>query len=117
MTARELATEYRMRQWAELLRERAASGESINVFCESRGLSMDRYYYWQRKLRLVAGAALQSQKSDKMAPVGWAVCEAVPVSWQTSGVTIEIGKCRVLVGADWDSETLGKVCRVLTELC
>jgi len=119
MTAKELATQYRMSQWAGLLQERTASGESIKEFCESRGISRDRYYYWQRKLRIAAGAALQAQqKSDKMIPVGWAACEAEAARPpQSVGITIEIGKCCVSVGTGWDATVLQKVCRVLTELC
>jgi len=117
MNTRELATQYRMAEWADLLRERSASGESIKDFCDNRGISRNTYFYWQRKLRAVASAAIQSPPSDKLAPAGWVACEAEPDLIQTSGISIEIGKCRVMVGAGWDSEMLGEVCRVLAELC
>ena len=51
MGAREITTAYRMAQWAKVIQDRNASGELIKTYCQSRGISRDSYYYWQRRLR------------------------------------------------------------------
>jgi hypothetical protein len=51
MNSREAATRYRLSQWAQTVQERAASGESIDEFCQRAGISRNKYFYWQKKLR------------------------------------------------------------------
>ena len=51
MSTRKITLEYRMAQWAQVLQDRKESGESIRKYCKARGISTDRYFYWQRKLR------------------------------------------------------------------
>ena len=43
--------EYRMKQWAELVRSCRESGLSNREFCCQNGISEKTYYYWLRKLR------------------------------------------------------------------
>jgi len=117
MSTKELASQYRLSQWAQIMQERVASGESIRLFCERRKISRHGYFYWQRKLREATGAALRTQRSEKMIPTGWAVCESEAEPIQKSGVTIEIGNCRILADAATSPEALEKVCRVLMGLC
>jgi len=42
---------YRMTQWSEILQDKSASGLTVREYCESNGLSINSFYYWQRKLR------------------------------------------------------------------
>ena len=49
---RELAKEYRLSHWAQIMQERSASGLSIKAYCETQGIHQNVYHYWQRKLRL-----------------------------------------------------------------
>ena len=124
MNTRELATEYRLAQWSQMLQERVASEESIQDFCLRKGVSRNTYFYWQRKLREAAATRLNSQAADGssqgLVPRGWALCETdgpgVPNA-EGRNIPIEIGACRVMVGADTDSELLSKVCKVLMSLC
>ena len=51
MDTQKVATEYRMSQWAQVIRERQQSNQTINEFCELRGISRHAFFYWQRKLR------------------------------------------------------------------
>ena len=51
MNTREIAAEYRLSHWAQVMRERSESGLSIKAFCENAGFHENIYYYWQRKLR------------------------------------------------------------------
>jgi hypothetical protein len=122
MDTRAIATGYRMAQWTQALQERASKGESIKEFCQSKGVSRNTYFYWQRKLRETATKQITQENaadSQALVPNGWAVCEEARAESEPeeSSVSIEIGKCRVKAGADTSPELLAKVCRVLTSLC
>ncbi len=54
MNTREVAAEYRLAHWAEIMHRRKESGLSIKSFCEIEGFHENIYYYWQRKLREAA---------------------------------------------------------------
>lgn len=118
MNTRKVAAEYRLAQWSQAIQEKAAQGESIQEFCENKGISRNTYFYWQRKLREAACCELQSASKDTaMVPTGWAVCEPAKPAAEESIVTIEIGKSRVNVSVGISAEQLEKICRVLIRLC
>ncbi|WP_337999084.1 IS66 family insertion sequence element accessory protein TnpA, partial [Desulforamulus hydrothermalis] len=54
MNTREIAAEYRLAHWAQIVRRKNESGLSIKAFCASEGFRENTYYYWQRKLREAA---------------------------------------------------------------
>ena len=68
---KELTTEYRMAQWAEIMRERTESGLSIVKYCEREGMPANRYYYWQRRLRSAAAEMLPAAETTVPVPAGW----------------------------------------------
>lgn len=124
MNTREIAAEYRLAHWAQIMQERKESGLSIKAFCETAGYHENIYYYWQRKLRETAYQELQSKPQKEvdgtvkpLVPSGWAVCETKKDRKERSPVFIEIGPCRITATADIDQELLTKICRVLMALC
>ena len=112
---REVASEFRLAHWAEVIRERNASGMSIKAYCESIGIHVNRYFYWQTKLREATCRELLPAPVDggekALTPNGWAVCEVTERSAASHGsvVTIEIGKSRVTSDSCVDIELLEKV--------
>jgi transposase-like protein len=54
MNTKDIAAEYRMAHWAQIIRERVESGLSIRAFCKKAEIRENTYYYWQKKLREVA---------------------------------------------------------------
>jgi len=123
INTREIATVYRLSQWTQAFGEKKASGESIDDFCQRKGVSRNTYFYWQRKLRETACRELmplqQAADNQTIVPSGWAVCEAaVSVEPEaTKTISIEIGKSRITAMPDTDLELLGKVCRELMSIC
>jgi transposase-like protein len=115
INTRGIAAEYRLTHWAGVVRQRAESGLTVKAFCESEGLPENTYFYWQRKLR----ESVCEGPAALPAPSGWAV--AVPAKPGAAAasrtLSVEIGKCRVLVGADTDERLLAKVCGVLVSIC
>ena len=121
-----IAEAFRLSHWAAIMHERKESGLSIKAFCELRGFHKNVYFYWQRKLRAAACEALLPQPIPEevsqvpvVQPSGWALCEEAPAELEQAddAVIIEIGKCRLRVNANTNSELLEKTCRVLMSLC
>ena len=99
---REIATEYRLGHWAEIMQARVESGLSITKFCEREGMHVNRYHYWQRRLREAAMAEMTPREPEvaQLAPPGWAQVSigtdnTEPEKTEKVEVTIEIGKCLV----------------------
>jgi transposase-like protein len=121
MNTREIAVEYRLAHWAGIMRERLESGLSIKAYCESSGLHVNVYYYWQRKLREAASQSLLPTSQDTsgrtIVPKGWAMVSEVPPETKNCVIYIEIGKSRIEAAPDVDLGHLAKVCQVLMGLC
>jgi putative transposase len=119
MNTREIADEYRLSHWAQVMHERVEKGLSIRAYCEEIGIHENTYFYWQRKLReaactrvLTAAAAPE----ESSAPKGWTALCVSEKPAQSQVLTVELGECRITVCADTDSELLIRVCRALKTL-
>lgn len=116
VNTREIAEEYRLSHWAQIMQERSASGMSVRGYCKSIGLHENVYYYWQRKLRIAAIETVEP--SDLSVPSGWAICETRQETRNPQDcIQIEIGKSRITADANTDHKLLAKVCRTLMTLC
>ncbi len=114
-STREIASEYRLRHWAQIIANQKGSGLNIKDYCEREGFNQNRYFYWQRKLRQTLCDAPPAAVGGQIAPEGWTAVEA---SETMSGVVhIEIGPYRVIVDERTDERLLAKVCRVLSRSC
>jgi putative transposase len=118
MNTREIAGEFRLSHWAQILKERRESGLSIKTYCNEYGYHENTYFYWQRKLREAACEhAAASQEERSLVPGGWAMCRTSSPGRKNKTMTIEIGSCKVQVEQDTDPELLGLVCRTLASIC
>ena len=127
MTAREAATQYRMSQWAEIMRERAESGESITKFCENRGIKLDQFFYWQRKLRQAASEHFertQKTRTTSLSVPGFAQVSlettplqaALPQTSDTADTLhVEIGGVRIIAGVGYPPDKLAALLRGLSQ--
>ena len=129
MGTREVATEIRMVQWAQVMRERAASGLSIEAYCKANGIARYSYFYWQKKLREAAvcqmsGGAQPEQQT--LVPTGWAAVnaaeEAAPeqagsLTLHQDGLTLRVGGAEIEVRAGYDEVLLAPVIKTLSQSC
>jgi hypothetical protein len=120
MSTREITNQYRLTQWGQLLSERT-TGETINKFCERKGITRPQFLYWQRKLRKAVCTELTTQPTPVNLPVpnGWAICEH-PVSTlekTSTGISVKIGEFQITVDDNFNPELLSKVCKTLVTLC
>ena len=117
---REIASEYRKGHWGEIMGLRSENGLSITKFCEREGMHVNRYHYWQRRLRAAAVAEIEIQEAESaVASTGLDASEGSrrKHEYRSAGLTIEIGKCRVPVNAATNEDLLTKVCKVLVSIC
>jgi transposase-like protein len=121
MDTRRIAKEYRLSNCAQIAHERSESGLSVRDFCRSRGIQENTYYYWQRKLRKASANEQTPDQRQLPAPSGWAaVAEQTAESTtpdEAKTIPVEIGKFKVSVSAETDTELLVKTLKVLAELC
>ena len=126
MNTGEIATKYRLMHWAQALKERNANGESIKEFCESRDISRNTYFYWQRKLREVACDRLlkpDEQQTQLPAPVfAEAVMEEPQVQSTGEGenrqseIRLVVSGIRITTDSAYPIEKLASLLRELTRL-
>ncbi|WP_041272552.1 IS66 family insertion sequence element accessory protein TnpA [Desulfitobacterium hafniense] len=117
MDTQKVASEYRLSKWAQVIQTRLDSGQSIQDFCQSAGISRNSYFYWQRKLREVACTELlKTQEPQTLAPGGWVQLASTQTPPAAETLVIEIKGCSITVNAQTDSELLKKVCHTLRSL-
>ena len=120
MSMKDVATEIRLAQWAQVMQERVASGQSIVAFCEERGIARQRYFYWQRRLRAVAADQLKqmsalSPEAQALVPSGWAqVTEEPSPAPEPQSLTLRVGGAEIEVRQGYDEALLASVCRALS---
>jgi transposase-like protein len=123
MDTRQLTHEVRMRHWAEVLRRRRESGQTVRGFCRAEDICEKTYYYWQRQLRQAAGEALAGQGENQTphalptAPV-FAALPAPKVRSRATGVVrIEVGGAVVEIGPEVDTALVMTILRTLSGQC
>lgn len=115
MDTKSLVAQYRGEQWIQILQELKESGKTVKVFCRERNLSLNAYYYWQRKLREAALENLQkSSSSSNIAPKGW--MQLAEVNSAKEKIEIEINGCNIKVDNNTDTNLLKQICNILRSL-
>ena len=56
-----MRSEYRLQQWAQVVRECNTSGLSNREYCRQHNISEKTYYYWVRRLRQAAASQMEDQ--------------------------------------------------------
>lgn len=117
MDSQKVATKYRLSQWAQVIKARLDSGQSVKDFCQTAGISKNSYFYWQKQLRESACTELaKTEESENIVPSGWMQIGPKQVQYAKEALGIEINGCHITVSADTDSELLKKVCLTLRSL-
>jgi len=118
MNTREIAVEFRLSHWAQIMQDRTSSGMSIRAYCKEKGIGTNVYHYWQRKLREAAAQQLAEahpEQTQALVPSGWAAInpaeEAAPK--QEGGLTLRVGGVEIQIQEGFDEALLASVCRVL----
>ena len=123
INTREIASEYRLAHWSQIMHERVSSGMSIKAYCEMHDIHQNVYHYWQRKLR---AAAVMTTTENRVSgtpalpmppPQGWATVTSKPADISSDTIQIEIGKSCVTADTGTNLELLSEVCRMFQNGC
>jgi hypothetical protein len=89
--------------WKQRLESPQASGLSVSVYCLQEGVSLSRYFHWQRQLKNGIPVALLEEEADRRRAESEDVSEAtfLPISLQASPVEIELPNGGVVDAADF----------------
>ena len=130
INTREIAEEYRLSHWAQVIQERIQSGLSISAYCKQIGICGNTYFYWQRRVRAVACEQLAANNTERVktdlpmprftevsvakpaAPS--AIPEAMPTS---SRLCIETAGVRITADSTYPPDKLASLLRELSRSC
>jgi putative transposase len=114
MDTKKVTTEYRVSQWAQIIKAQRESGQNIKDYCQTTGISRHAYFYWQRKLRALACTELaRTEEPRNIVPSGW--MQLTPKQAKDV-LSIEINGYHITVNIETDPELLKKVCCILRSL-
>jgi len=117
MDTQKATAEYRMSKWAQTIQARVESGQNIEEFCQTAGITKNSYFYWQRKLRTAACTELVEKEEQKnIVPGGWMQLTSERAQRVNESLDIEINGCHIVVTNGTDTELLKKVCLTLRSL-
>ena len=94
--------------WARRVAEWRASGEPSTSFASGQDFSASALRYWAKRLEREA-----QQKPVRLARIVRA--DVMPLEGRGE-IVVEVGRLRVVVGRDFDRETLRAVVEVLSEI-
>ena len=116
MTGQDAAREYRVREWAEKIADRARSGQTVVTWCAEHGIAKQQYYYWLNRVRKYAArdAGLISKETEPIAAPAFVALPAPHMS--VAAVTIHIGDIVAEIQNGADAETVESVLRTLSKL-
>lgn len=136
INTREIAQEYRLSHWAQVMRERTESGLSIKAYCKQIGICANTYFYWQRRLREAACEKLALNpiegKNTNAASVSFTeIMVAEPIAQPELSETahlriseaapeqiqIEISNIKITVGRGYPTDKLAALLREMTRPC
>jgi len=129
MNTRAMTSDYRLQQWAGIIQKQKESGLNIKSFCEESGISEQRYYYWQRRLRGAANDELAKVQTELTGlapakndtPVVWAEINMKTLNSTSTLENNSIKICRdgwaVVVEPGFDIGLLTEALRAVSRVC
>lgn len=76
MDTRLATTNIRIQQWTAVFKAKAASGLTVDEYCEQNGISRNAYYYWLRRARNAALEHTQTTFVELNVPTDEAALQA-----------------------------------------
>lgn len=100
MKIRQIKTQMHIQEWTKLIDARQSSGLSIKEWCEQNNLSQSKYYYYLKKLRLLACEPLieGGQGDAQFALVPKQARESNPTTTGLSNIRITLPGAVVEIG-------------------
>ena len=124
INTREIANEYRLSHWAQIMQERTARCISIKEYCKHLGICGNTYYYWQRRVREAACEQLTKLEPAQNSPAQPGFSEVVvyeptsqPPMEAVSQLHIEVSGLQITADSTYPPDKLAALLRALTQPC
>ncbi len=106
---RSITKNMRLSQWADVIRDRKASGQSITAYCSEHNISRNSYFYWQKEIKKAA-IAEASNMFVEVEQASYTLPVQVPqTSVESHQIAISIGDATINVTEDVSCDLLRKV--------
>lgn len=124
-----MTLQVRLAHWAEIMRVRKESGQTVRAWCRENGVVEKTYYYWQRKLRKAVSDRFDAvpavnQEPKPVAPgftevklIESPTFPALPDAGHPNQLHIEIGEIRITAGSTYPAAKLAALLRELRRPC
>ena len=96
-----------------LVEECRSSGITAKEWCQSKGITYRRYMSW-------ASLANKTQEPDPEEHQSWVALEipkATVNGARADAISLELGKCRIVINAGFDPSTLESIIQVVQTVC
>ena len=110
----ETKTEFRLRQWTQIIKTCQASGCTVVAWCSQNNVNIKSYYYWLRRVRYQAcesGSLVTQRNKQAIVPVTFQETKA------TVAVTIHLPSISVDIHDGTSRETIETVLSALRTIC
>jgi len=123
MGAREATHAYRMQRWVEIISQCRNSGETVKAWCESQGVNIKTYYYWQRKVRETASETLPTcrqsteEASTELHPTFAEIALPSPHPGTQAAVIVRYHEAIIEVRSGAEAFTIESALRAVKSVC
>jgi hypothetical protein len=118
-----------MSHWASIIKDRTESGLSVKAYCEQEGFHQNKYFYWQKKLRLSTHGQLCSMqlgaRGTGLVPAGFTEIKVTgahnnPQRFEPTcngEIRFNAGSVQFAADGKYPPENIVTLLRRLTQLC
>lgn len=121
MDTRAAAQQYRLNQWTEIIRECRSSGQTISSWCAEHNINIKSYYYWLKRVRMVACESLPviSDGEQQIVPIRMpsSPAKVMPmVSESSSHIILHMGSVTLELKNGATTDLIENTLRALTHV-
>jgi hypothetical protein len=117
LDTREVANQYRLNKWTEIVRQCRNSGQKVAVWCAENNVNTTSYYYWLRRIRQAACEALPSLSgNNSIVPVNIPVhtVEIEPQNLESSSaIVVRMGTVKLEISNNASATLIENTLRAL----
>ena len=120
MDTKKLTKQVQLKRWAEILRERTESGQTIKAWCLENEIHEKTYYYWQRKLRETVCNELSNNAPAtflEIKPIETLPGYSARSSESKNQLKVEVGSIRITADSTYPPGQLAALLRDLVRSC
>lgn len=105
--------ELRRQSWIMRIAAYKQSGETMRVWCDKEGVTLDQLKYWLKKLKSQTG------ESGSSTPAAFVplVCRETQPAPTSAALRLQVGVVQIEVNAGFDPKLLGDVVAALKPSC